>query len=53
MQIVKPAMSENLIQKILEFQAVSEALEPSENERGHYVDEVNDYANAFLKDLKT
>ena len=31
----KPAMSENLIQKILEFQAVSEAIEPSENERGH------------------
>ncbi|MCO4821061.1 MAG: aminotransferase class V-fold PLP-dependent enzyme [Flavobacteriaceae bacterium] len=46
-------MSENLIQKILEFQAVSEALEPSENERGHYVDEVHEYANAFLKDLKT
>ena len=41
----------NLKQKILELQRVSEALEPTESQRNQYIAQVNDYTNSFINTI--
>lgn len=43
----------NLIDKIIALEKISKELEPSENERNSLNQEVQDYANSFIKTLKT
>lgn len=46
-------MSTHLEQKILKLQQISEGLEPNKEERDVYVNEVNQYAHTFIKDIQT
>ena len=43
----------NLKKQILDLHKISEALEPTESDRITYVNEVSDYANNFINELKT
>jgi glutamate/tyrosine decarboxylase-like PLP-dependent enzyme len=42
----------SLKQQILELQAISSALEPTETQRNQYIEQVNNYTNSFINTLK-
>lgn len=42
----------NLKQQILDLQSISEALEPTEEQRNQYITQVNNYTNSFINELK-
>lgn len=43
----------NLKQKILELQQISEALEPTETQRNQFITQVNNYTNTFINGIES